>query len=268
MDSNAHRLLRTWADNAVAQGEALGQIDPSWGSECQPIADGWLVLWGRGMYVNRAMGLGIDAEIEPSDLERIISTCRAAGIPPAVEVTPLTLESTVETLVSAGFTHDAGADITALVRPVPGAVIETTGEIIVRSVTSERDLQVWQETSAAGWGHVTPDARRTSDAFTRAAHVTDGEGMLLAFGPDGTEAMGCASMTIRNGIATVGGMSTLPNHRRRGVQAAFLAHRLQRANDMGCDMAATSTAAGSASERNLVRHGFDPIFTIETWVGT
>lgn len=36
-------------------------------------------------------------------------------------------------------------------------------------------------------------------------------------------------MTVTDGIATLGGMSTLTNERGRGVQAALIAHRLRAA---------------------------------------
>jgi GNAT superfamily N-acetyltransferase len=89
--------------------------------------------------------------------------------------------------------------------------------------------------------------------------------MVLAFDPSGERPIGCASSTVRDGIATLGGMSTIPAARRRGVQAALVRHRLARAATLGCELAAATAAVGSASERNLVRLGFEAQFAVETW---
>lgn len=169
----------------------------------------------------------------------------------------------------AGFVQDATDDVTALTVPataVSAAAIAAPTEILVRPVTNEDDLRLWLATSALGWGHHTPAARAASDAFGRAAYQVDGESMVLAFArSDERRPVGCASSTIRGGIATLGGMSTIPTERRRGVQAALVRHRLARAVAHGCEMVASTAAVGSASERNLVRLGFEAQFPVETW---
>jgi GNAT superfamily N-acetyltransferase len=112
---------------------------------------------------------------------------------------------------------------------------------------------------------VTPAARRASDAFARAAHAVDGDGMVIAFGAHDDAPIGAASMTFRGTVATLGGMSTVPEHRRRGVQAALVDHRLRVAAGRDCTLAAATAASGGDSERNLIRLGFTPRFVIETW---
>lgn len=259
------RLVRLWALNAVAQATALAQVDPIRASETQPVSDGWLILSGRDMYVNRAMAVGISAHVSPEQIDSVILRCRQIGVPPAFEVTPVTLPATVRLLDGHGFVHDPSADVTALVRPIPETPMDPPDDIVARPVTNDASLALWQEVSATGWGHTGARARAASDAFARAAFVTDQDGMTIAFDVNDGRPVGCASVTIRDGLATLGGMSTLPDQRRRGVQAALVHHRLGFAAQRGCDQAATTAATGSASERNLRRHGFKPVFEIETW---
>jgi GNAT superfamily N-acetyltransferase len=137
-------------------------------------------------------------------------------------------------------------------------------DVVVRSI-SAASIADWQEVSALGWGHVTPESRRASDAFVRAAQVIDGDGMVIAHDAADGRPLGCASLTRRDGVATLGGMSTIPAERRRGVQAALVRHRIEVALDSGCDLITTSTAVGGASERNVGRLGFEPVLTITTW---
>ncbi len=260
------RLLRTWAVNAAAHACRLSKLDPSWGSEVHRLAGGWLVLSGPGLYVNRAMGVGVDSDPSAADLAFLTERSREVGVLPAIEVTSSTRPETAELLRDAGLRHEADLDVTALVRPINGRTIDAPDDVVVEPVRSEADLRLWQETSAAGWGHRDAEARRASDAFTVAAHAIDGDGMSIACDAADHRPLGCASVTIRDGIATLGGMSTIPADRGRGVQAALLRHRLRHAADHGCDLASTTAATGGDSERNLRRHGFTPRFVIQTWL--
>ena len=121
------------------------------------------------------------------------------------------------------------------------------------------------QTTALGWGHTTDRARRASDAYSRAAAAVDEPGLLLARSTDDGRPIGCASLAIRDGVATLGGMSTPPPERGRGVQGALIAYRLRYAHEHGCDVATTQVIGGSASERNLLRHGFRPTHTKTTF---
>jgi GNAT superfamily N-acetyltransferase len=89
--------------------------------------------------------------------------------------------------------------------------------------------------------------------------------MVIAYDRNDGRPLGCASMTIRDRVATTGGMSTLPAERGRGVQAALIRFRLHLAAERGCAIGATTAVTGGASERNLQRHGFRPRFEITTW---
>ncbi|MEL6893305.1 MAG: GNAT family N-acetyltransferase, partial [Actinomycetota bacterium] len=236
VDDVVRTVLRIWADDAAAHARALVRSDPTWGSEVVPLAGGWLVLSGNGMYVNRALGLGVDEDLGIDDIEVLVARSRALGLSPAVEVTPATTRRSVERLADRGFVHDVDDDVIALFRPIPGAPVQAPDDVEVRSVRSAADLALWQSTSALGWGHIDAEARRVSDAFTVAAHAVDGEGMVIAFDRASGEPIGCASVTINRGVATLGGMSTVPEHRGRGVQAALIRHRVDVAVATACDL--------------------------------
>ncbi len=94
--------------------------------------------------------------------------------------------------------------------------------------------------------------------------MVDGDGLVIASDAGDGRSVGCASLTIHNGVATLGGMSTVPSERERGVQRAMILHRLRVARDRGCDVVTSSAAPGGTSERNLIRHGFVPWFTVST----
>jgi ribosomal protein S18 acetylase RimI-like enzyme len=72
---------------------------------------------------------------------------------------------------------------------------------------------------------------------------------------------GAASFRIDGGVAQLNGAATLPAHRRRGVQTALLAHRLNEAEARGCDVAVVTTQPGSKSQENVQRAGFSLLYT-------
>ncbi len=262
MDSLEHRTLRVRAANAVDHTRSLASKDQTWRGDIQPIAGGWLVLAGPGMYVNQAMAAGVHDELTSGDVDVLVERSAAVGVVPTIEVTPATLEESMQTIERRRFEHDPDSDNTCLTRPLSAPVIDAPDDLVIRAVESEADLRIWQETSAAGWGHTSPGARRVSDAFVAAAQALDSEHMFVAFDSADNRPIGCASTTVRDGVAMLGGMSTIPAERRRGVQAALLRHRLDHARRLGCDLVVTTAATGGASERNLLRHGFTPAFTI------
>src|SRR5690606_13940741 len=69
------------------------------------------------------------------------------------------------------------------------------------------------------------------------------------------------------GIAQLCGAATLPEHRRRGVQAALLAVRLSAAAAAGCDLAVVTTQPGSTSQQNVERCGFRLAYVRAVLVG-
>jgi len=261
--TSEHRLVEARVRNAVAQAEALATVAPEFGSTSHLVAEGSLVLWGPDLYLNRTMAAGLQVPLTASDLDRIVQLCDASAVPASVEVTPTTHPQTLTALAMKGFMHDPDSNITALVKPVSDHPINAPSSVIVREVATAEDLALWRQTSLAGWGHTTVRAQHASNSFVAAVDSLDEERLVLAFdGDDDQQPVGCATTTFRDGVAILGGMSTVPAHRRRGVHAALLHHRFAAAANYGCDLIAATAATGSVSERNLRRHGFIPEFTI------
>jgi GNAT superfamily N-acetyltransferase len=265
-DQLVARLEQVSAENAVAFALALSAIDRSWGTETLAVAGGQLVLCGPGLYVNRAIAVGIGTPLRDADLGLIVDRSAAVGVAATVEVTLATHADSVTQLHRHGFVHDAAADVTALVRSLDELPADLDRGGIEVVAVGQRSLTEWQDVSALGWEHDTPERRRAADVFAAAAHVVDGDGMVLAFDASDGRPLGCASMTVRDEVATLGGMSTIPAERGRGVQAALILHRLARAKAAGCTIATSTAVVGGASERNVQRFGFRPTHVKQQWV--
>jgi GNAT superfamily N-acetyltransferase len=258
------RIAVNAALNARAHALVLAGQDRSWGTEVFALAGGHAVLCGPGLYVNRAIAVGLTGPMSAADFELLEQRSAVVGVPPAVDVTPTADASVIDLAAVRGY--GLLRFLTTHVLPLDGtidAALPSDPSIIVERADGEL-LGVWQDVSAVGFDVAEGDARRVNDAFTKAAAVVDSDGLLLASDAVEGRPLGCASVTIRDGLATLGGMATLPTHRRRGVQRALIAHRLRIASEYGCDLAVSSTLPASASERNLARIGFRPLYETVT----
>jgi GNAT superfamily N-acetyltransferase len=262
MSGRALRLAieRDDAAKAASLALVLAEQDPVWGSEAHPLAGGQLVLSGPGLYVNRGLALGLEAPVVPDELDFLEARSRAVGVRPAVEVTELSDPGTRDLLDGRGYAADNDGAVTVLVRTTDDLPSDHDPAISIVPV-GQVALDQWIETSALGWGHLTEPAQRAASAYARAAYVIDGSGMVVARDSVDGRPLGCASLTVAGPIATLGGMSTIPTERGRGVQSALIRYRLAAARGRGCQIATSSARIGGASERNLIRHGFEPIDT-------
>jgi hypothetical protein len=133
---------------------------------------------------------------------------------------------------------------------------------------AEDETRTWIETVATGFGQ--PDefdgppptesfALETLFDVMGVATRVPGTALYLAR-RQGTVAGG-GSIRISDGLAQMSGASTLPQHRRNGVQSAVLRSRLLDAARHGSDLAIVTTEPGSKSQQNVQRMGFELLYS-------
>lgn len=261
--SVVRRIERTWAAHNAAIALNLAAQEPAWGSRVESLADGNAVFSGPGLFVNAATDIGLDGGVTEADFERLEAVAGAVGVAPRVDVGPCT-DAGVERLARARGYRSTGR--VAVLRWTVGSRLPRRPDVRfgVRAV-DDTTLHRWQRAALLGWERENTPAEAASDAYSRAAFAVSGERLLLAVDPDDGRVVGCASLTVRDGLGSLGGMATLPGERRRGVQRALVRDRLDRAIAAGCDLIVSSTAAGSDSQRNLERLGFETIYTKAGW---
>jgi hypothetical protein len=251
------RVERTAAGDSAALARALGELEPECRTSVEPLGGGQLVLLGPGMYVNRGVGMGLGVPVTSGDFERLEAACEEMGVPPEVEVCPWAHQSLIEQTAARGYVPVWFRSV--LVRRLHfDEGVSESNRIEIEPV-GNGSLATLQEVSSVGFGYTTTEQRRIGDRFWNAASRVEGVSLFLAR-IDG-EAVGVASLTIRDDMAILGGMSTIPSARRYGVQAALIRYRLAAAATARCDLATTTAAPASISERNLLRAGFNLAYT-------
>jgi GNAT superfamily N-acetyltransferase len=242
---------RVVAEAAIASGTAPGAFVRS-------IGGGVAVYVRPESPMNKCIGIGLDAPPDETSLAEVEDVLAARGQPVRVELTTLAVA-------------EAGAILTArhyrllgfenvLARPRSTVPIDRPPGVRVEKATTD-GVAAWRAAMIDA-AACPDDTGAVVDHFSRDVivavvgdflQVHDHERFVAFF--DGSLA-GVASMFVRDGVALLGGSATLPRFRRRGVQSALIAARLARAYAQGADLAVVTTAPGSQSQANLMKHGF------------
>ena len=252
----ARRIELAEARAAVQSMETMRRLQPGSVAAMEEIAGGYAVYCGANSPVTQAVGLGLTGPVSDEDFARLEDFYRTRREAVRVECCPLADPTLFQHFGEKGYT--AAEFSSVLVRSLddPGDS-STSSEIAIEKVPAE-EIELWTLTVAQGFAEHFPVTAEMLNVMKMFALGPAAECYLARI--QGAVAGG-ATLAIRDGIAGLFGASTLPQFRRRGVQSALLQTRLRRAVNAGCDIAASLTQPGSASERNMIRAGFRVLYT-------
>jgi hypothetical protein len=211
----------------------------------------------------QTFGLVLFGEVTDVELDQIEVFYTSRGAPVFHEVSPMADPSPLPLLTGRGYRPIEMT--TVMFMPVERGVAgngRTNSPITTRVINAD-EVDLWAQTSAAGW-------------------ATEGEGLadfMLGFARIGAQCQGAfpyiaeldgkpiatGSLFIQDDVAFLAGASTVPEGRNRGAQNALLAARLGFAAEKGCTLAVMGAAPGSQSQVNAQRNGFYVAYTRIKW---
>lgn len=235
-------------------------------TDSEPVAGGWMAANGAGSYLNKAVGMGFEAEPSPDDVARVERFFASRGIEPRIELTAFAPTGFLRTLAERGFVlqefeHTLVLSVTDRLRGLgdrlpagrPGDV-----RIVPLDPGDAGQVRTFVETSASGFF---PEGEELPETFLetgiKAAIGSDHHGFLAYVGD---RVAGAAGSSFRSGVMSLFGTSVLPAFRRRGIQQALIAARLERALSLKADLAGITSHPGIPTERNAARLGFELAF--------
>ena len=226
-----------------------------------PIGGG-VAVTGPGSPANKLAGMGFGDFPPAAELETIEEAFALRRAPLQVEFASLGDPAILRMLTHRGYELIGFENVLGL--PLDVNQLEGAGD---GSVTVERagleETATWMDAVATGFLHPdTFDGPLSHESFSRDAieqifgdtFATPSFERFIA--RRAGVVAGGASLRIHQGVAQLAGAATLPDHRRQGVQTAFLRHRLLDAARRGCDVAVVTTQPGSKSTENAQRFGF------------
>jgi GNAT superfamily N-acetyltransferase len=249
------RLESTSVRASIDLVDSIKALDPSTAAESRELLDGVLIAMGRDRYVNRAIGVTMNA-LTAHDVDEIESFFVQRRLPPMVELSSWAPASTLAELGTRNYAPTWFRSVFALQPDATTA--STNADVRIESVEDD-DAERWLAVFNRGFEAEHGELRVANDEIGRASRAAPASLTFLAF--VGDVAAGCGSVQVVDGVAWLGGAATVPAFRRRGVQAALVAHRLRVVADLGCELAAVSALCNGPSARNIVRFGFQHIHT-------
>jgi len=256
----SRRLERAEAHASVQFAEARRRMFPDSGAEWIECAGAFAIFDGINSPVTQTFGLGLFKELDSASLDVLERFFRERGAPVYHEVSPLAGVAALRLLCDRRYRPIEISS--ALYQPLERQIPEEDTRVKVRIVVPE-EAELWNDISARGW---TSEHPGLIDFFLQFGRISSVRRQSLNFLAELDGMPGAAgSLCINDGVALLGGSSTIPELRRRGLQSALLQARLRHAFENGCDLAAMVALAGSESQRNAERKGFRIAYTRTKW---
>lgn len=250
-------LCQTWRSLRYAEG--YRRLHPENSTAVLPAGGGQAFFIAPGSPLNNARGVGLSGPVTAEDLQALEDFYASRGESLRLHVCPLADPSLHALVRERGYRLRMFFSV--LVKPIPAGYAPAPppdGLRVARAGPEDADL--WLRTSAQGFeGADTPSAGML-EILGPNFHAPDAVPML-AWANGEPAGAGGAYFAPHVAAFELGGASTLPRFRRRGVQRALIETRLALGPQMGCDLAVVLTDAGSASQRNLLRAGFTLAYT-------
>lgn len=253
----AHRLELTDAYSGVAFARAHASRFPESGSTAEPFAGGWAIFAGVDSPLTQAFALGLSGPVEEDEIARMEAFFGGHGAATNVELCPYADLSIVEVFRKRGYSLIELSNVLVRKLAAEDAQWSFAGGVRIRQ-TERHEAPMWAETVARGFMPEGELPQMIIDLFTTSLDSAAGAYFLAEI--DGQIAGG-GMLTIREGVASLGGAATLTGFRGRGAQTALLRARLAFAAEQGCEIAMVTTMPGTISQRNAERQGFRVVYT-------
>jgi GNAT superfamily N-acetyltransferase len=234
----SRRLERAEGRACLEFAKARSCLHPNSGASWIECAGAYAVFDGVDSPVTQTFGLGLFEQLTPPSLDRIERFFFDRGAAVVHEVSPLAGLPTLDLLCARGYRPIELSSV--MYRAVDPSAPKDESAVTVR-VAAPEDAALWTKVSARGWAHQNPELL----------------GFLQEFGQPGA----AGSLSLHDGVALFGGASTIPELRRRGLQAVLLEARMHYAFEHGYRLAMMVAEAGSQSQRNAERQGFRIAYT-------
>ncbi len=229
-----------------------------------PIAGGLAAYGGAASPVNKVIGIGLGGPLDAGQIAEVEEAWRERNEPVRVELANLADPSVGEALSARGyrlhgFENVLGRTVEDLTDP-PGRGISV-------ELLHEQDLRTWLDIAVTaflnldGTGSVADEALPRAELERVLADFTGAPGFTRYLARIDGRPVGEAVLRIDGHLAQIAGAGTLPPFRGRGVQKALLHRRLADARRQGCDLAVVTTSPGTRSQENVMRRGFQLLYT-------
>lgn len=242
------------------QAEALAEL----ADHTLAIGGGIAGRGAPGSWLNNAAGIGLNGPVPEGDVDRVIDWYASAGIEPRVELCPYADESFIAALAARGFVVRMFESVLfRLIDPRNPArpVVDAPADITIKRLDPADDDDVLEYARVCSSGFLPPGMTEWPpehiEISTRVARHPRSVGLMAMHKG---RCVGAGGMGLHTNVAALFGLSVLPEFRRRGIQQALIAARLNIAAENGARVATIGSRPGAGTERNVRRMGFQTAY--------
>ncbi len=237
--------------------------------ESRPFLGGVAPRGEPGAWFNTVYAAGLAGPVERDEVRAMAAWYEEIGAEPRLDICPFVHETLLSALAAERFVLRRFE--TVLYRPLDPrerveSIFPAPPELRIEAVdpNDAGAVDSFARTAISGFlpeGMSPPES--LLDSSRRVASHSRSTAIRAMIGE---ECVGAGAMEVAGDIAALFGVSVVPAHRRKGVQAAIVAWRLHRAAQAGAKNATISSLAGGPTERNAQRAGFRVAYTKVTLV--
>ena len=253
----ARRLESTDAHAGVEFARAHARLNADSIAAAEPFAGGWAIFGGVDSPLTQAFALGLDGPVGEDEIERMEEFFHSRGASADVELCPYADPSIVQIFKARSYTLLEFSNVLVRKLTPEDERFDSDGKLVIRQ-PEPHEIRLLSETVGRGFFETGDLPPMMTDMFDTFFQTSAGTAFLAEV--DGSAAGG-GVVIIHEGVASLGGASTLPEFRNRGVQTALLKTRLAFAARARCDTAMVTTMPGTISQRNVERQGFRVVYT-------
>lgn len=251
------RLEYGHADSGTAYAKTYLARHPESDVAFEQIGGGWAVFQSPESPVTQALAVGMNGVVTPEELARLIHFFHSRGSAAVIDLSSM-----------------ADASVLGLLQD-RNVVIREISNVLARRIAASDDFASFpfthlEHVERVGDEEVREWARVVIQGFTEQEQLPEEQIDLFSATPahlmayiamSRGERVAAAAMTAVEGLATFFGDATIQKSRRLGLQLGLIAHRLQQAAEIGCDLASSTVFPGSSSHRNYERAGFQLVYS-------
>jgi hypothetical protein len=238
----------------VEAGHAHSATVSTDGVLAEAMAGGWAIFHRVNSPVTQAIGIGLHGEVSAAGLDQLEAFFHHRGSDAIIDLCMLADPGLLGALHERGYVVREFSNV--LVRRLdPAEEFDRLAPGIACEPVAPHEFRPWARLVMQGFAGQDEVPEEQVDMMTTADPKIEAFFGLRDGSRDGAAAMG-----IHAGLATLFGDSTLVRARGHGLQLALIRHRLQKAAQLGCDLATASVVPGGISHRNYERAGFQFLY--------
>lgn len=238
------------------QVRGVGEI----ADQSRPFGGGIATRSEPGSWLNNCVGMGLNGPVPRDEIESIVRWYTEAGIEPRMEVAPFVDAAFLKDCAALGLVARSFESV--LFREIDGRggrvmpIFEPPPDLRIGRIDPADSAMVRRYAEVVAANFFPPGTSPTENDLEVSMRCVRHPRTVALGAFIGDRLIGGGACEITPEVAALFGLSVNAEFRRRGIQQALIAARLNLALDRGVRLATIGSRPGMPTERNVRRMGF------------